>query len=417
MKVLYLLHSDPDLEFSGVPLMAKQYAKNLEKNGHEAAFLLPGEENKNRHYEIKKKKINKFFWTSIQNWNLKAFEKKPDEFTDKNSKINFKPDIIHILDWINFSPSVLTALKSFNIPIIRHILNFEDYCYFVSPIFFHKDHQICKAPFSEENCSKCIIKNKNRSNFDKLKSILFNEKKQLKIKLQNREIVIKKHFSEYFDHLIFPSKSFADFFFDYYKEKKSHSIVNIGIKKNNIININSFDKIKIIFCGGADFRKGWFVIDKVFKRILKEGITNFELRIYGHKKKTSKSYLSLYENVSFFESYSPENIDEVFTWANIALIPTYFEGYSIIVREFMSRGVIPISTSAFGIPDIIKDNENGFIIEKPLDINLYNILKKILYNKKLLENIKTNLKNVQIASEEREFSNILNIYKSLIKNK
>ena len=91
----------------------------------------------------------------------------------------------------------------------------------------------------------------------------------------------------------------------------------------------------------------------------------------------------------------------------------FFETYSRIVREFMIRGVVPISTDAFGIPDVIDDNVNGFIINKPLETGLYNILKKILTDKNILDNAKKNIKNVTITSPEDELHDIFEIYQKL----
>ena len=117
-------------------MIAKQYIAYFEKNGHECALLLPEIDNSKKINN--KDEINKFYWPSINNWRLEAFKKKPKEYFNPNLKINFEPDIIHILDWVNFSPSILEKLKSYNVPIIRHVYNFEDFCYFTRPIYFHE---------------------------------------------------------------------------------------------------------------------------------------------------------------------------------------------------------------------------------------------------------------------------------------
>jgi hypothetical protein len=162
MKILYLSHGDPDTDFSGVPLIAKQYINYFSKIGHECALLLPNSTNQKKiNSGINRSKFIKLYWPTINEWRLKAFEKKPNEYDNTNSQIYFKPDVIHILDWVNFSPSILENLKFFNVPIIRHMYNFEDFCYFTRPIYFHKIHEPCKAPLSVENCLTCIIKNED----------------------------------------------------------------------------------------------------------------------------------------------------------------------------------------------------------------------------------------------------------------
>ena len=415
MKVLFLSHGDPNIDFSGVPLIAKQYINDLKKNGHECALLLPKINSNQKNLKNKTEDFAKFYWPSIDNWNLTAFEKKPNQYDNPNLQIDFNPDIVHILNWVHFSPSILEKIKSFNVPIVRHMYNFEDFCYFTRPIYFHKDHEACRPPLSTENCSTCITKNQNNKISDKIKSIIFNKKKRLKKNLENREFVVKEHFTKYYDHLIFPCESFAEFFFEHFKDSKSYSIINHGIQKpkNEIKEKNNKD-LNIIFCGATELAKGWFVIEDVFKEILKNDFKNFNLRIYGDKKITSKSSLSKFKNVSFFERYAPDEIDKIFGWADIAIAPFFFETYSRIVREFMIRGVVPISTDAFGIPDIIKNNVNGFIIKKPMEIYLYNILKRILENRKIIDDIKKNIKNTLITTPEDELNDILKIYEKLI---
>ena len=415
MKVLFLSHGDPNIDFSGVPLIAKQYINNLKKIGYESALLLPKISDKKIIFENKKDDIAKFYWPSINNWNLTAFEKKPNQYDDSSSQIDFTPDIVHILNWVNFSPSILEKIKSFNVPIVRHMYNFEDFCYFTRPIYFNKDQNPCIAPLSAENCSTCITENQNNKITDKIKSIIFNKKKRLKKKLEKRELVIKEHFTNYFDHLIFPCETFAKYFFEHYKETKSYSTIGHGIEKpKKIIKDNINDEINIIFCGGVEFAKGWFVVENVFKKILSEGTNNFKLRIYGDKKVTLKSSLSTFKNVFFFERYSPDEIDEIFGWADIAVAPFFFETYSRIVREFMIRGVVPISTDAFGIPDIIENNVNGFIIKKPMEIDLYNTLKRILSDRRIIKDMKKSVQNTVINNPEDELNSILEVYKKLI---
>ncbi len=414
MKILYLSHGDPDTDFSGVPLIAKQYINYFKKNGHECALLLPKINSTQKIINEDVNEISRFYWPSLNNWRLEAFKKKPNDYFNPNIQIDFKPDIIHVLDWVNFSPSILDKLRSFNVPIIRHVYNFEDFCYFTRPIYYHEDHAACEAPLSTENCTNCIIKNEDQKISDQITSIIFNKKKKLREKLQNRESIIKEHFENYFDHLIFPSRSFADFFFKHYEKQKPYSVISHGIEKpKEKFKKNGNNKVNIIFCGGTELAKGWFVIEDAFLKILKDNSLNFNLRIYGDKKITSKSLLSKFENIDFFERYSPDEIDNIFGWADIAITPFLFETYSRIVREFMIRDVIPISTDAFGIPDVIDDKVNGFLIKKPLKINLYNLLKTLLTNKEMLNDIRDKIRNTLITSPEDEQLSILKIYEKL----
>ena len=70
MKILFLSHGDPDVDFSGVPLIAKQYINNLKKIGHECALLLPKINSNKINFENKRDNIAKFYWPSIDNFSI-----------------------------------------------------------------------------------------------------------------------------------------------------------------------------------------------------------------------------------------------------------------------------------------------------------------------------------------------------------
>ena len=53
----------------------------------------------------------------------------------------------------------------------------------------------------------------------------------------------------------------------------------------------------------------------------------------------------------------------VFNNADVFILPSYNEGLPISILEAMSYGKAIISTSVGGIPEIVKQNENGLLIE------------------------------------------------------
>ena len=101
-----------------------------------------------------------------------------------------------------------------------------------------------------------------------------------------------------------------------------------------------------------------------FYQICSENKYKIKLRIYGDKNKTKKSKLNKFSNIEFFDSFHPKEIDDIMKWADVGIAPSFFETYSRIVREYINYNIVPISTNAFGVPDIIKNNKNGIIIEK-----------------------------------------------------
>ena len=110
MKILYVVHATSWEDPSGTPLIEKQYATKVIKKGYEAAIVTTTFEDvdfKNQ----KPKDVNniKYFkWPGLTNWSLEAF--RFDDFKkDAEFLIPYAPDIVHIVDWVNFNPFILKA--------------------------------------------------------------------------------------------------------------------------------------------------------------------------------------------------------------------------------------------------------------------------------------------------------------------
>ena len=86
--------------------------------------------------------------------------------------------------------------------------------------------------------------------------------------------------------------------------------------------------------------------------------------------------------------YGPEK-KYFWTLADIFVFPTYYgnECFPLVLLEAMQWKLPIVSTNEGGIPDIIQDNENGFICERK-DVNsLVEAIEKLLLNKDLRYNM------------------------------
>jgi glycosyltransferase involved in cell wall biosynthesis len=430
MNILYVIHAPPWVEFSGAPHMLGQYIKAALSNGMNVAVLtrnLEGVYNNKNSSDYSK--IQVYTYSIIDHWSMKAFDEN-EELIDKPLSLNgFNPDIVHIIDWVGLHPNILIKLKLLNVPIIRQILNFEDRCYFITPVRRLPNMETCSSPLSQNSCSDCILNHYSKNNNflpSKIKNILkeFTPKyRQFKINIKKisdkRKETVEKQIEKYYDFLLFPSKSFADYFISHFDFKKPYEVIELGMtlplirpKRAN----KNFNPIKIIYAGGSSDIKGLNLLENTFLKILNENKFEFILKIYGvSKDRQKRSSLNDIENIKFIESYDVTKEPNIYEWADIGIAPTHFETFCRLVREYILNGVVPISTYAFGIPDIIENRKNGILINQPYQNSLYEAINELVENKVFLNTIRDNIHVTKIKSNEEEFNQLLNIYKLLIK--
>ena len=179
---------------------------------------------------------------------------------------------------------------------------------------------------------------------------------------------------------------------------------------------NQKKKINFIYTGGSILNKGWNLIENSFEYLLKRYPDTICLRIYGDKKKTQKSKIGKFKNVEFFERYDHRNLTEILNWADVGIIPSYFDTYNLFLRELINYKVIPICSNFFSASEIIKNNYNGIILENNNKINLVKSIEKIILNLDFRDNLFKNLSDTKIISVENEFEELNKIYEKFKNN-
>ena len=78
-----------------------------------------------------------------------------------------------------------------------------------------------------------------------------------------------------------------------------------------------------------------------------------------------------------------EEKEAFFRQADIFVFPTYYETFGLVILEAMEYKLPVISTNEGGIPDIVKDGENGLICEKQNPYSLADCIAKLLDDEEL----------------------------------
>lgn len=163
-------------------------------------------------------------------------------------------------------------------------------------------------------------------------------------------------------------------------------------------NVKSFSKFKLfknqkikiffgVFGNASDKRKG---IDLLIKSLNLIDPNLFEL-IIASKNKFDKHSKFKIQNLDYVDS--EKDLSKIYNICDIVVLTSRLDNLPNIALEAQSCGKPMVAYNVGGIPDIIKNNYNGFLID-PFNFNLFSKKLEILIkNKKLREKFSLNAKN------------------------
>lgn len=157
-------------------------------------------------------------------------------------------------------------------------------------------------------------------------------------------------------------------------EKQKNGIkLKYGIEKNKKV---------VVFAGRKQEIKGFEVFLEVAKRLLETRDDIFVIAVgsepanalkdesYQDRQKTREI---LKQNCNFLDLHALKQTElaEIFGIADIAMLPSKSEPQGMTMIEAMSCSAIVVSTATGGIKESIDNNQNGFLVDNPEDIEAY----------------------------------------------
>jgi glycosyltransferase involved in cell wall biosynthesis len=143
---------------------------------------------------------------------------------------------------------------------------------------------------------------------------------------------------------------------------------------------------KAIVIGSHSYNKGYDLLLDTWQKVAVQN-PDWELHIYGKMDK-EQTYLNLayklkITNTIFF--HDPiANIENEYLKASIMVLPSRTEGFGMVLIEAMACGLPCISFDCPSGPrDIIKDNEDGFLVANGNTDELANAVKQLINNPEL----------------------------------
>ncbi len=125
------------------------------------------------------------------------------------------------------------------------------------------------------------------------------------------------------------------------------------------------DPLRVMYLGRLDHQKG---VERLISIVETAQATRLpiEWRLIG-KAVLGDSALELPPHISGLLEpplTTPEDLAEAFEWADVFILPSYYEGLPLTILEAMRSGVIPIATDAGAVIEVVRQWENGVVLSQ-----------------------------------------------------
>ncbi|MBN2013931.1 MAG: glycosyltransferase family 4 protein [Candidatus Altiarchaeota archaeon] len=173
-------------------------------------------------------------------------------------------------------------------------------------------------------------------------------------------------------------------------------IIPVGINRDFFEIKNNEKKGELLFVGGIEPRKGLLYLFKSVK-IMKEIIPTIRLHVVGRVRKKGyynrlRGYVDtndLTENIRFLGSLDKEGLKMRYSECSVFVLPSQEESLGLVLVEAMAAGKPVVASGIGGIPDVVDNNENGFLVEYGNSKQLAERITVLLNDKNLRETMGT----------------------------
>lgn len=354
MRIMYF--SDTFLpKVDGVALSIKNFSELLSDKGHEFLIACPkyGEGDFARIND--RVSIERFTCGYLPSYpDIKVVLPNPEKI--KRLVKEFKPEIIHIHTPGLLGQYAISAAEKYGIPSIGtyHTLMAEQNTY----VSFYRLLKLDKL-FMKINRFDKALKLKDLIKVQKWDN--FNIRKKIILKLCN-------NLYERCDLIISPSNLLREQLLEY-EIQNPITVVSNGMDltrfKGKVKEVNP--NPKLLHVGRISYEKNCDVIINAFKIIL-EKLPTATLTIIGEGPAISTlkhqvEKLKLVDKVIFAGFIDNSKLHEVYPQYDLFLTASTMETQGLVILEAIACGVPAVGVKSFAIPELIKDDKNGYCAE------------------------------------------------------
>lgn len=321
----------------------------LKQHGHEVAYFSM-EDEKNIKTENKEYFVPKFDLNNSSK--LKALDviyNKENEKIMEKALDEFKPDVVHLNNFQRqLSASIIKPIKKRNIPIVFTAHDVQAICPAIT--MMDNDKNPCELCMKGKYIN-CIKKSCNKGS--KLKSALGA--------IEGYYYRNQKIYTDKIDYIITPSEFYrTKFIEDGINPNKIQAIHN-SIEMNDY-NVETKDDGYALYFGRLSKEKGILNLINAFAKCNKG---NLYIAGEGPEKENIEKIIKenkIEDRVKLLGFLNKEQMTDVTRKCKFVVVPSiWYENCPYSVLETLAIGKPIIGSNMGGIPELVIDNENGFI--------------------------------------------------------
>ena len=180
------------------------------------------------------------------------------------------------------------------------------------------------------------------------------------------------------------------------------------------------DDIIILSIGSLDEVKGTHYLIMAFG-MLANKLKDIKLKLIIIGEGHLRSYLkdlckehSINDRVNFLGNFPHEKVPYILNASDMLCVASIREGRPNVVLEALSCGIPVVASNVGGIPELIKNGENGYLFERGNVSDLFEKINKCLSTSWLSENVS---KTVKDLNWDNCANGYINVYESILLKK
>lgn len=140
--------------------------------------------------------------------------------------------------------------------------------------------------------------------------------------------------------------------------------------------------LRVVWAGTFNIRKGAHHFVEAWRRVAAQG--DLQADVYGAVALPERLCRPTPPGMVFHGSVVRQRLFEAFDAADVLVFPTLSDGFGMVVTEAFARGLPVITTAQAGASDLLRDRENGLIIEAGAPEPIVSALEWCLTNREAL---------------------------------